>query len=78
MMPSKCRYSTIYRQSLLKSIWRQFEQVNFIPFDPVRKRTEAMVRTGDGYQKVSKGAAQILLEMCGLDDAESSENQPDN
>ncbi|BBN58592.1 plasma-membrane proton-efflux P-type ATPase [Hydrogenovibrio marinus] len=50
----------------------QFEQVNFIPFDPVRKRTEAMVRTGDGYQKVSKGAAQILLEMCGLGDADQA------
>ncbi|WP_024850190.1 plasma-membrane proton-efflux P-type ATPase [Hydrogenovibrio kuenenii] len=50
----------------------QFEQVSFIPFDPVSKRTEAMVRSQDGYQKVSKGAAQILLEMCGLDDDEQA------
>ena len=45
----------------------QFEQVKFIPFDPVHKRTEATVRdtTGQTFQ-VAKGAPQVIIEMAGL------------
>ena len=36
----------------------------FQPFDPVRKRTEATVKDGDGKEfKVTKGAPQVILEM---------------
>jgi H+-transporting ATPase len=36
-----------------------------MPFDPVHKRTEATVKGADGKQfKVSKGAPQVILELC--------------
>lgn len=39
--------------------------VHFQPFDPVSKRTEATIRTGDGRQiKVSKGAPQVILKLA--------------
>lgn len=38
---------------------------NFQPFDPVHKRTEATVTpSGGASYTVSKGAAQVILEMC--------------
>jgi H+-transporting ATPase len=36
----------------------------FIPFDPVHKRTEATVQEGDKVFKVTKGAPQVILELC--------------
>lgn len=48
--------------------WKAYQQVKFIPFDPVRKRTEADVEhEGRRFQAV-KGAAQVLIEMAGLDE----------
>lgn len=45
-----------------------YQQVTFIPFDPVRKRTEAEVEfEGRRFQAI-KGAAQVLIEMAGLDE----------
>jgi H+-transporting ATPase len=39
-------------------------QKSFVPFDPVRKRTEATVEASDGRVfHVSKGAPQMILEM---------------
>ncbi|MGB9517365.1 MAG: plasma-membrane proton-efflux P-type ATPase, partial [Candidatus Acidiferrum sp.] len=41
-----------------------FQVVHFKPFDPVHKRTEATVKSGDGKQFfVAKGAPQVILEM---------------
>ena len=38
--------------------------MHFQPFDPVHKRTEATVKSGDGKQfYVAKGAPQVILEM---------------
>ena len=45
-----------------------YQQHNFIPFDPVRKRTEAEIEDGGQHFTVVKGAAQVLLEMSELDD----------
>jgi H+-transporting ATPase len=43
---------------------------NFQPFDPVHKRTEATVTPASGASyTVSKGAPQVILEMC--DEAET-------
>jgi H+-transporting ATPase len=43
----------------------QYEQVKFVPFDPVNKRTEAEVRDREGNSfKVAKGAPQVILELC--------------
>jgi H+-transporting ATPase len=42
--------------------------LSFVPFDPVRKRTEATVRNNAGETfKVTKGAPQVVMELAGLD-----------
>lgn len=42
----------------------------FIPFDPVSKRTEALVCDADGHEfRVSKGAPQVISALCGGDGA---------
>jgi H+-transporting ATPase len=46
------------------------EVTHFQPFDPVSKRTEAVVRETDGRQlRVSKGAPQVILDLVGATDA---------
>lgn len=58
----------------------QYHQTKFIPFDPVKKRTEAILKAPDGTDfHVSKGAPQVMLELCTVDAetrqrAESSTN----
>lgn len=44
----------------------EFEIKNFIPFDPVIKRTEALVfdQVSNETFRVSKGAPQVILELC--------------
>ncbi len=42
------------------------QQIKFIPFDPVRKRTEAIIQTDQGWQAVTKGAAQVILSLSQL------------
>jgi H+-transporting ATPase len=45
-----------------------YEQIGFVPFDPVGKRTEATVKDKQGGEfKVSKGAPQVIFQMCRLD-----------
>ena len=41
----------------------------FLPFDPVHKRTEADVRSGDGHFSVTKGAPQVVLDLAKPDAA---------
>ncbi len=42
-----------------------YSQENFIPFDPITKRTEAQIQSADGsHFKVSKGAPQVVLDLC--------------
>ena len=44
---------------------KAFKQTKFVPFDPVHKRTEAEVQDSGGKSfKVTKGAPQIILDMC--------------
>ncbi|MEJ2695501.1 MAG: plasma-membrane proton-efflux P-type ATPase [Candidatus Sulfobium sp.] len=43
---------------------RQYEQTKFVPFDPVRKRTEATVRSDGKTFMVTKGAPQVVLGLC--------------
>jgi H+-transporting ATPase len=43
----------------------QFTQADFMPFDPVHKRTEADIKGPDGKTfKVTKGAPQVILDLC--------------
>ncbi len=39
-------------------------QKRFIPFDPVRKRTEAWIQCGEKEWIVTKGAPQVILKLC--------------
>ena len=42
------------------------EELDFTPFDPVAKRTEATVRCPDGsLLVVTKGATKVVLDLCG-------------
>jgi H+-transporting ATPase len=42
-----------------------YQVVHFQPFDPVHKRTEAIVKGKDGREfKVTKGAPQVILELA--------------
>jgi len=41
--------------------------MKFIPFDPVHKRTEATVQDRGKSFKVTKGAPQVILQLCNLD-----------
>ncbi|HFD86355.1 MAG TPA: HAD family hydrolase, partial [Gammaproteobacteria bacterium] len=43
----------------------QYALKKFTPFDPVNKRTEAILETADGRELVAtKGAPQIVIELC--------------
>jgi H+-transporting ATPase len=46
----------------------QFRQTTFVPFDPVNKRTESTITgTKEDQFKVSKGAPQVIFDLCRLD-----------
>jgi H+-transporting ATPase len=48
-----------------QSVLNKYNQKKFIPFDPVRKRTEAEISGPDSESfKVSKGAPQVILDLC--------------
>lgn len=48
----------------------KYNQKNFVPFDPVRKRTVATIEDSSGRSfQVSKGAPQVILDMSRHDDA---------
>ena len=44
---------------------KQYQQTGFTAFDPVSKRTEASVKSADGSFLVTKGAPQVILQLCG-------------
>ncbi len=51
-----------------KKLLASYKQENFIPFDPIKKRTEAEIKGPDGaHFKVSKGAPQVVLDLCNPD-----------
>ena len=52
-----------------KEALKAYELVKFIPFDPIRKYTEATLKYGGKTFKVSKGAPQVILQRCVLDEA---------
>ncbi len=48
-----------------KAAFDAYKMENFVPFDPVHKRTEASIRAADGSTfKVTKGAPQVILAMA--------------
>ncbi|HXH71330.1 MAG TPA: plasma-membrane proton-efflux P-type ATPase [Mariprofundaceae bacterium] len=48
--------------------WKSWKSGNFVPFDPVSKRTEAAVEKDGEQWTVIKGAPQVLIGMADLDD----------
>ncbi len=47
-----------------------FKTIKFTPFDPIIKRTEAVIEDPKGRKfKVTKGAPQIILDLVGADEA---------
>ncbi len=54
-----------------RDVLGQYHQVDYVPFDPVHKRTEATVKYQGETFKVSKGAPQVIMQMCALSDEES-------
>jgi H+-transporting ATPase len=46
-----------------KESLKQYQQVRFTPFDPVSKRTEAVIKSGDKTVLITKGAPQVILEL---------------
>ena len=51
---------------------KAFKQEDFTPFDPTSKRTEATLSGQDGRSlRCSKGAPQVIMELCQIEEAES-------
>jgi H+-transporting ATPase len=51
--------------------WKSWKQVDFVPFDPMRKRTEAHVeRNGESFVAL-KGAPQVIVGMSALSDSDA-------
>ncbi len=51
----------------LEEKFKDYRQSNFVPFDPVSKRTEAEI-SGKRKFKVSKGAPQVIISLCKMDE----------
>jgi len=52
-----------------QEVLKPYQQLKFLPFDPVSKRTEASIKREDNQIfKVTKGAPQVILRLCQLDD----------
>jgi H+-transporting ATPase len=56
-----------------QDVLTKYQQVDFVPFNPVDKRIEATIKDQDGKTfKATKGAPQVIMKMCSLDaDTES-------
>lgn len=64
-----------------KSVLKAYSEEDFVPFDPVSKRTEATVKKADGSRiRCTKGAPQVIIELSNLSDEEkrSAEEEVNN
>ena len=62
--------SAIFQGVENKTQLQPYRQERFVPFDPIRKRSEASVTDHQGKTFiVSKGAPQVIMDLCDLDDA---------
>src|SRR5438132_2519034 len=53
------------------SVLKSYQQENYVPFDPVGKRTEATIKDASGKVfKVTKGAPQVILGLANLSGAD--------
>jgi H+-transporting ATPase len=51
--------------------WKSWAQARFVPFDPVRKRTEAECRRGEERLTAIKGAPQVVIGLAQLPEAQA-------
>ncbi len=59
-----------------KTLTAGYRQTDFIPFDPVHKRTEATVQDASGNTfQVAKGAPQVIMELTALGGEEQARAQ---
>lgn len=49
-----------------RSEFEKYQQTNFVPFDPVSKRTEGHVKGPNGAKRCTKGAPHVIVDMCKL------------
>jgi H+-transporting ATPase len=62
----------LVNQDLLKP----YHQINYVPFDPVHKRTEATIENQQGKQfRVTKGAPQVIIQLAKLTEKETERVQ---
>ena len=55
-----------------KSVLEKYKQTNFIPFDPVSKRTESTVILPNGNNaRYTKGAPQVIIDMSAMSNEEN-------
>ncbi len=55
------------------SLLANYKQLEFTPFDPVHKRTEAKIQDTEGnIFYTTKGAPQVIMKMCGEDGLEQA------
>ena len=51
-----------------KEALKRYTQVHFVPFDPVHKKTESTIKDSENRTfKVTKGAPQVIIELCRMD-----------
>lgn len=51
---------------------QDYAQLKFLPFDPVKKRTEALVRGPKGEEfRVTKGAPRVVLDLATVDEQQT-------
>jgi H+-transporting ATPase len=51
-----------------KAAFETYTNLQYMPFDPVNKRTESTVQDpNNGTFKVTKGAPQVIMDLCHLD-----------
>ena len=55
---------------IIEGYKKDYKLLKFIPFDPVNKRTEAVYVFEDENIVVTKGAPQVILELCSCDDSQ--------
>jgi H+-transporting ATPase len=54
-----------------QAVLARYRQERFMPFDPVKKRTEATVSDDAGNRfRATKGAPQVIADLCRLSDAD--------
>ncbi len=54
-----------FNKHFLKKELKIFSKNKFIPFDPVRKRTEINIETKGSKITIIKGAPQVIIDLCG-------------